>query len=97
MFVPHRWMHMVVNIGDTVSVISEIGLGGGKGLKEEELLVDPPDRSRLPHRRLDAHNNDRKEEENSDDSSRDYWIDSEDSSQDYWSQDSADWSGDSVD
>ena len=41
MFVPHRWMHMVVNIGDTVSVISEVGLGIGEGKKPEDFLYDP--------------------------------------------------------
>ena len=41
MFVPERWMHMVVNIGDTVSVISEVGLGIGEGKKPEDFLHDP--------------------------------------------------------
>ena len=35
MFVPRRWIHMVMNIGDTVSVVSEVGLGieGGRRLR----------------------------------------------------------------
>jgi hypothetical protein len=41
MFIPRRWMHMVVNIGDTVSVISEVGLGMGEGRKPEDFLYDP--------------------------------------------------------
>ena len=45
MFVPERWMHMVVNIGDTVSVISEIGLGIGEGKKPEDFLYDPMESS----------------------------------------------------
>ena len=45
MFVPHRWMHMVVNIGDTVSVISEVGLGIGEGKKAEDFLFDPNESS----------------------------------------------------
>ena len=45
MFVPHRWMHMVVNIGDTVSVISEVGLGIGEGKKPEDFLFDPDESS----------------------------------------------------
>ena len=45
MFVPHRWMHMVVNIGDTVSVISEVGLGIGEGKKPEDFLFDPNEES----------------------------------------------------
>ena len=32
---------MVVNIGDTVSVISEVGLGIGEGKKPEDFLHDP--------------------------------------------------------
>lgn len=85
MFVPHRWMHMVVNIGDTVSVISEVGLGGGGGLKDEDFLADPKIRT------SNVRNNNPREEESSDDGSRDYWIDNEDSSRDYWSEDSEDW------
>jgi len=45
MFVPHRWMHMVVNIGDTVSVISEVGLGIGEGKKPDDFLHDPDESS----------------------------------------------------
>ena len=45
MFVPKGWMHMVVNIGDTVSVISEVGLERGEGLRVEDFLVEPPSRS----------------------------------------------------
>jgi len=45
MFVPHRWMHMVVNVGDTVSVISEVGLGPGEGKKPEDFLFDPNESS----------------------------------------------------
>jgi hypothetical protein len=41
MFIPHKWMHMVVNIGDTVSVVSEVGLGMGEGKKPEDFLYDP--------------------------------------------------------
>lgn len=100
MFVPHRWMHMVVNIGDTVSVISEIGLGGGEGLKEEDFLVDP----KPPNPKPDERRSDPQQEESSDNGSRDYWQDesSDDGSQDYWSIDSEDdsqdyWSRDSED
>ena len=32
---------MVVNIGDTVSVISEVGLDKGEGKKPEDFLYDP--------------------------------------------------------
>ncbi|KAL7554849.1 hypothetical protein ACHAWF_018394 [Thalassiosira exigua] len=32
---------MVVNIEDTVSVISEVGLGTGKGKKPEDFTFDP--------------------------------------------------------
>jgi len=45
MFVPEGWMHMVVNIGDTVSVISEVGLGIGEGKKPEDFLFDPEEDS----------------------------------------------------
>eukprot|EP00970_Alexandrium_tamarense_P015172 scaffold4764_cov169-Alexandrium_tamarense.AAC.5 len=45
MFVPNRWLHMVVNIGDTVAVISEIGLGAGEGKKEEDFQFDPDEES----------------------------------------------------
>ena len=45
MFVPGGWMHMVVNIGDTVSVISEVGLDKGEGLRGEDFLVEPPSSS----------------------------------------------------
>ena len=41
MYVPERWMHMIVNLGDTVSVISEVGLGIGEGKKPEDFLFDP--------------------------------------------------------
>ena len=41
MYVPKGWMHMVVNIGDTVSVISEVGLDMGTGKKPEDFLYDP--------------------------------------------------------
>jgi hypothetical protein len=41
MYVPKGWMHMVVNIGDTVSVISEVGLDMGKGKTAEDFLYDP--------------------------------------------------------
>jgi len=57
MFVPERWMHMVVNIGDTVSVISEIGLGIGEGKKPEDFLYDP----------LESSSSDDEEEWSSDD------------------------------
>jgi hypothetical protein len=45
MFVPRGWVHMVVNIGDTVSVISEVGLDKGEGLRVEDFLVEPPSSS----------------------------------------------------
>ena len=45
MFVPRQWMHMVVNIGDTVSVISEVGLEKGEGKKPEDFLYDPKESS----------------------------------------------------
>ena len=38
-------MHMVTNIGDTVSVISEVGLGIGEGKKPEDFLYDPGESS----------------------------------------------------
>lgn len=41
MFVPRHWMHMVVNIGDTVSVVSEVGLDRGMGKKPEDFEYDP--------------------------------------------------------
>lgn len=41
MYVPKGWMHMVVNIGDTVSVISEVGLDMGTGKRPEDFLYDP--------------------------------------------------------
>ncbi len=41
MYVPNQWLHQVVNIGDTVSVISEKGLGIGEGKKPEEFIYDP--------------------------------------------------------
>mmetsp|Transcript_27889 Transcript_27889/g.58912 ORF Transcript_27889/g.58912 Transcript_27889/m.58912 type:complete len:441 (-) Transcript_27889:92-1414(-) len=45
MFVPRKWMHMVVNIGDTVSVISEVGLEKGEGKTEEDFAYDPDEES----------------------------------------------------
>eukprot|EP00579_Thalassiosira_antarctica_P000628 CAMPEP_0201867376 /NCGR_PEP_ID=MMETSP0902-20130614/1622_1 /ASSEMBLY_ACC=CAM_ASM_000551 /TAXON_ID=420261 /ORGANISM="Thalassiosira antarctica, Strain CCMP982" /LENGTH=394 /DNA_ID=CAMNT_0048392519 /DNA_START=49 /DNA_END=1233 /DNA_ORIENTATION=+ len=45
MFVPRKWMHMVVNIGDTVSVISEVGLEKGEGKKPEDFEYDPDESS----------------------------------------------------
>lgn len=45
MFVPKNWMHMVVNIGDTVSVISEVGLEKGEGKKPEDFEYDPKESS----------------------------------------------------
>ena len=36
LYIPEKWLHMVVNIGDTVAIISEIGLGGGQGRTEED-------------------------------------------------------------
>jgi hypothetical protein len=45
MYVPKGWMHMVVNIGDTVSVISEVGLDMGKGKNPEDFLYDPDAKS----------------------------------------------------
>ena len=36
---------MVVNIGDTVSVISEVGLEKGEGKKPEDFLYDPKESS----------------------------------------------------
>ena len=41
MFVPRHWMHMIVNIGDTVSVVSEVGLDRGMGKKPEDFEYDP--------------------------------------------------------
>ena len=41
MYVPKQWLHQVVNIGDTVSVISEKGLGIGEGKKAEDFIYDP--------------------------------------------------------
>ena len=45
MFVPRQWMHMVVNIGDAVSVISEVGLEKGDGKKPEDFEYDPHEES----------------------------------------------------
>jgi hypothetical protein len=45
MFVPKRWLHAVTNIGDTVSIISEIGLAAGEGKKAEDFEYDPDDSS----------------------------------------------------
>lgn len=45
MFVPRRWLHAVTNIGDTVSIISEIGLAAGEGKKEEDFEYDPDESS----------------------------------------------------
>lgn len=45
MFVPRRWLHAVTNIGDTVSIISEIGLAAGEGKKEEDFQFDPDESS----------------------------------------------------
>jgi hypothetical protein len=45
MFVPRRWLHAVTNIGDTVSIISEIGLAAGEGKKEEDFQYDPDESS----------------------------------------------------
>jgi len=41
MFVPRRWMHSVINIGDTVSVISEVGHVKGEGKTAEDFAYDP--------------------------------------------------------
>ncbi|KAL7532791.1 hypothetical protein ACHAWF_004245 [Thalassiosira exigua] len=41
MFVPRQWLHMVVNIGNTVSVISEVGFEKGQGKTEEDFSYDP--------------------------------------------------------
>lgn len=41
MFVPRRWMHSVINIGDTVSVISEVGHVKGEGKTAEDFDYDP--------------------------------------------------------
>ena len=45
MFVPRSWMHSVVNIGDTVSVISEVGLEKGEGKVAEDFEYDPREES----------------------------------------------------
>jgi hypothetical protein len=45
MFVPKRWMHAVTNIGDTVAIISEIGLAAGEGKKAEDFEYDPDESS----------------------------------------------------
>lgn len=41
MFVPRRWMHSVINIGDTVSVISEVGHVKGEGKTADDFNYDP--------------------------------------------------------
>mmetsp|Transcript_9213 Transcript_9213/g.19905 ORF Transcript_9213/g.19905 Transcript_9213/m.19905 type:complete len:423 (+) Transcript_9213:136-1404(+) len=87
MFVPHRWMHMVVNIGDTVSVISEVGLGGGEGLKTVDFSFDPNESS------------DDSEDYWSEDWSEDgpppgWYRDSEDGPPPGWYEDSEDYSED---
>ena len=99
MFVPERWMHMVVNIGDTVSVISEVGLGIGEGKKPEDFLHDPYASS------------DDSDEESEDESSGDdineggpptrgsSFRDSpppEDDDEDWSSDDSEEWSSDDI-
>lgn len=45
MFVPKRWLHAVTNIGDTVAIISEIGLAAGEGKKAEDFEYDPDESS----------------------------------------------------
>ena len=45
MFVPKRWLHAVTNIGDTVAIISEIGLVAGEGKKAEDFEYDPDESS----------------------------------------------------
>ena len=45
MFVLRSWMHSVVNIGDTVSVISEVGLEKGEGKVAEDFEYDPREES----------------------------------------------------
>ncbi|KAL7532012.1 hypothetical protein ACHAXR_004371 [Thalassiosira sp. AJA248-18] len=45
MFVPRQWMHSVVNIGDTISVISEVGLEKGDGKVPEDFDYDPAESS----------------------------------------------------
>lgn len=74
MFIPHRWMHMVVNIGDTVSVISEVGLGIGEGKKPEDFLFDPNEKEGESEDEDESSDDDEEEfdeEWNSDDSGDD--------------------------
>ena len=87
MFVPHRWMHMVVNIGDTISVISEVGLGMGEGKKPEDFLFDPDESSD------DGSSDDWEGSEDSEEGSGsgDYWSGDEDYPEgEYWSEDDPD-------
>ena len=62
MFVPRSWMHMVVNIGDTLSVISEVGLEKGDGKKPEDFEYDP-----VPYIDSDDESSDDSEDWSSDD------------------------------
>jgi hypothetical protein len=45
MFILRRWMHMVMNIGDTMSVVSEVDLRIGEGKRPEDFLYDPGESS----------------------------------------------------
>merc|ERR1711957_1038135 len=82
LFVPRKWMHMVVNIGDTVSVISEVGLEKGEGKKPEDFMFDPNAREQ------EDESSDDYMVESSDDGSEDQYGSSADSyDRDYSSDD----------
>jgi len=73
-FVPERWMHMVVNIGDTVSVISEVGLGIGEGKKPEDFLFDPDESSDDSEDWSEDNSEDWSEDDMEDDSESEDWF-----------------------
>jgi hypothetical protein len=55
-----------VNIGDTVSVISEVGLGIGEGKKPEDFLIDP-DAKKLKNESMDKSEDDSEDDIDDDD------------------------------
>lgn len=69
MFVPRHWMHMIVNIGDTVSVVSEVGLDRGKGKKPEDFEYDP----HAPSSDDDSSDDDSNDDDSSDDDDSEDW------------------------
>lgn len=86
MFVPNKMMHMVVNIGDTVSVISEVGLEKGEGKRPEDFEFDPSRMEEEEEERIEQNSSDDYAVESSDESSNDRWsgYDSSDDRYDLW-------------